>query len=71
MSVANPWMLASPEPTTSHAVDGSPAFRFSQTVGLMLAPQGDPCELNRSPLKAAAARTSATRYARREFKEKM
>src|SRR6185436_17343976 len=32
MSVANPWIFTSPEPLTSHSVDGFPGRQFSATI---------------------------------------
>jgi len=34
MSVANPWMLGSPAPSTSHSLAGLPGRQFSATTGL-------------------------------------
>src|SRR4051794_5858565 len=39
MSVANPWIDASPDPLTSHSLAGFPGFRFSQTIGFTVDPQ--------------------------------
>ena len=40
MSVANPWMEALPEPTTSHWLAGLPGLEFSHTIGLTGGSQG-------------------------------
>jgi hypothetical protein len=37
ISVANPWMLASPDPTMSHSPDGFPGFEFSHAMALAAA----------------------------------
>ncbi len=42
MSVAKPWMLASPMPETSHSLAGLPARQFSATTALAGAPQVPP-----------------------------
>src|SRR5687768_9302036 len=34
MSVAKPWMVASPTPATSHSLAGDPGLEFSQGMGL-------------------------------------
>ena len=36
MSVANPWMLGSPPPLTSHSLCGLPGFEFSQTIAFWI-----------------------------------
>jgi hypothetical protein len=36
MSVAKPWMLGSPDPLTSHWLEGLPGFVFSQAIGLAM-----------------------------------
>ena len=36
MSVANPWMVESPEPETSHSDEGLPGSWFSAGIGLLL-----------------------------------
>src|SRR5438874_2833681 len=62
MSVANPWMLASPAPDTSHWLAGSPGFWFSQVTGLTVGPQAlaaATCGC-RGPLTAAAMSPAAS-----------
>src|SRR4029078_13107554 len=54
MSVANPWIVASPEPTTSHSVDGAPVFWFSQAMRF-----GPPAAHARGPMNCAAAATTS------------
>src|SRR5215218_3107300 len=39
MLVVKPWIEASPAPLTSQLDAGSPGFWFSQTIGLIVAPQ--------------------------------
>src|SRR3954447_1760156 len=36
MSVEKPWIVASPDPDTSHSDGGLPASRFSAGIGLLL-----------------------------------
>src|SRR3954471_19195426 len=55
MSVANPWMVLSPDPVTSHSDFGLPASWFSHTTGF-----GPHCALSGHP----AGRNAATRTTR-------
>src|SRR5438105_3907917 len=59
MSVANPWMLGSPEPLMSHVFCGVPGFWFSQTMAF---PRHAACTDAIRGLKPANP-TSATRQA--------
>src|SRR5262249_31015046 len=54
MSVANPWIVESPEPDTSHSDFGLPVSRFSHTMGF-----GPHCAVIRVPLLCETARTMA------------
>src|SRR4051812_3951927 len=40
MSVVKPWIVASPEPSTSQTLDGVPGLEFSQTIGFVGAAHG-------------------------------
>src|ERR1700675_2134462 len=40
MSVANPWMVLLPDPTTSQTLCGVPGWEFSHTIGLVGGSQG-------------------------------
>lgn len=57
--VANPWMLGSPAPFTSHSVDGDPGSRFSRSTGLR-ALQPSPLAPMLLAERASAAHSSAS-----------
>ncbi len=58
MSVANPWMLGSPAPVTSHWLDGAPGSAFSATISF--------CPIEMAKLRVAVcppvAVTRATKF---------
>src|SRR5438046_1137526 len=59
MSVANPWMLGSPAPLTSHSLAGLPGLEFSHAIGFVMGGPQAPCA------RASDAKTSAKTAAMR------
>ena len=67
MSVANPWIEASPAPVTSHTEAGVPGLLFSQTMGLIVGPQAL-CPVARSWARKQTASRDAANARRRASK---
>ena len=61
ISVLKPWMLAEPEPLTSHSLAGSPGFEFSQTISFAIGgSQGAACAVAGLSADTAANASMAT-----------
>ena len=45
MSVAKPWIVSEPDPTTSHSLDGLPGSEFSHAITLATGGSHDACGL--------------------------
>src|SRR5438034_3741683 len=59
MSVANPWMVGSPAPLTSHSLGGLPASAFSHTTALDNGGEHELCAATCWALRLGSATTTA------------
>ena len=59
MSVAKPWMVASPDPLMSHSVAGFPALVFSQAIGLVIGASHGAAAAGEAPAPSTRAAAAA------------